>query len=227
MLCPLSRTITGHPRPIVKGYSLHWSAGGLVDDLEPLGDIGLPVYRLSSEKGKLMFSEQLFTRLHSRGVDVLGSLLFVLLLVGCGQQPTDPAAQPARVYFIEPQQGTSAPSPVSVVFGVENAELGAVPDKVRSSSQRLSIDSRLIEVVTPREGIVHHHLGIDTECLAPDTIVPQAPPWMDFSDASSQVGLQLPPGERTLVLQAGDDEHRTIRGLCTAITITVRDADRG
>ena len=157
--------------------------------------------------------------------------------VGCGQQTPESVegraaakeqtlgpVHPLRASsLVEPLDGSTVASPVSIVFRVENVELGAVPEEVRSSSPRLSIDSRLVEVVTPREDIVHHHLGIDTECLPPGTIVPQADPWIHFGDASSQVELLLPPGEHALVLQAGDDEHRTIRGVCTTTTITVTE----
>ena len=118
-------------------------------------------------------------------------------------------------------------SPFPVVFGAENIELGAVPVNLWSSTGRLSLDSRLVVIETPREHVVHHHLGIDTECLASGTLVPQADPWLDFSDASTQVRLDLPPGQYTLVLQAGDDEHRAVNGLCTALTITVRGSNGG
>ena len=165
-----------------------------------------------------MCSAPLPTKPHVRREAVIAVLFSAVLLLGCGPRPAPPSA---RVYFVAPNAGTPVTSPVLVVFGVDNLELGAVPENVWSSQRRLSIDSRLVEVVTPREGIVHHHLGIDTDCLAPDTIVPQAAPWIDFSDAASEVGLELPPGKHTLVLQAGDDEHRTIDGLCTAVTITV------
>ena len=118
-------------------------------------------------------------------------------------------------------------SPFPVVFGAENIELGAVPVNVRSSAGRLSLDSRLVVIETPRRHVVHHHLGIDTECLASGTLVPQADTWLDFSDAATQVRLDLPPGQHTLVLQAGDDEHRAVNGLCAEVSITVRDANGG
>ena len=153
---------------------------------------------------------------------------------GCGQVTPRSAEGPAveegrspapgaRVFLVEPPDGANVAGPVFVVFGVENVELGAVPIDVRSSSPRLSVDHRLVEIVTPREGIVHHHLGIDTDCLPPGAIVPAADPWIHFDDGASQVELLLPAGEHVLVLQAGDDEHRTIEGLCHAITIAVTE----
>ena len=179
-----------------------------------------------------MFADELSVTPHAyRALYVVGLSLLVSF-VGCGQQTprsaegpaiaegTDPQSS-ARVFFVEPMDGATVTSPVSVVFGVEDVELAAVPQDVRSSSPRLSIDYRLVELVSPREGIVHHHLGIDTDCLPPGTIVPSADPWIHFSDAASQVELLLPSGEHVLVLQAGDDEHRTIQGLCATIAITV------
>ena len=33
----------------------------------------------------------------------------------------------------------------------------------------------------------------------------------------------MPPGEHTFAVQLGDDEHRTIEGLCSTITVTVEE----
>ena len=169
-----------------------------------------------------MSSEHTPTGRRRQCTTAAGLLLGAVLLAGCGPQPVPSGA---RVYFVEPQPGATVASPFPVVFGAENIELGAVPVNVWSSAQRLSLDYRLVEIETPRQHVIHHHLGIDTECLPSGTFVPHAAPWLDFSDAATQVRLDLPPGQHTLVLQAGDDEHRAANGLCTAITITVRDAN--
>ena len=73
----------------------------------------------------------------------------------------------------------------------------------------------------PREGMVHHHVGIDTECLPVGELIPRADPWVHFGDGSNRFETLLEVGRHTLTLQVGDDEHRTQDGLCTTISITV------
>jgi hypothetical protein len=68
---------------------------------------------------------------------------------------------------------------------------------------------------------------MNTECLPPGTIVPHAAPWIHFGDGSNEIEMFLEPGEHTLVAQPGDDEHRTIEGLCTVITIPVEPPAEG
>lgn len=119
---------------------------------------------------------------------------------GCGGE-----AGP-RVFFVQPEDGAAVPSAFDVTFGAENIQIGAVPD----------------EVETPREGVVHHHLGVDTDCLPPGARIPQADPWIHFGDGGNQIEMNLEPGEHRLTVQAGDDEHRTIEGLCQTISISVR-----
>jgi hypothetical protein len=118
------------------------------------------------------------------------------------------AAPPAgpRVFFVEPQDGATVTSPVKLVFGAEDFTIGAVP-------------AGTVETVRPDLG--HHHVGVDTTCLAPGTVIPQAAPWVHFGGGQNEIDMQLPPGTHTLTLQIGDDKHTTIEGLCTTINITV------
>lgn len=136
---------------------------------------------------------------------VLAAAVLAAAVSACGGE-TGP-----RVYFDQPQDGATVSSPFEAVFGAEGVEIGAVPE----------------EVDTPREGVVHYHLAADTECLPPGTQIPQADPWIHFGDGSNRIEMQLEPGQHRLVLQAGDDEHRTIEGLCQAITITVSEGGQG
>jgi len=144
------------------------------------------------------------------------------MLAACGggeapapEQPAEPpaAAAPAatgqpRVFFVEPQDGAMVTSPVKLVFGAENIEVGKVPQTVEK----------------PREGIVHHHLSVDNDCLPPGTIIEKVEggAWIHFGDGSNQIEMQLPAGGHRLTLQAGDDEHRTIEGLCQTIKLMVK-----
>lgn len=115
------------------------------------------------------------------------------------------------VRFVRPGDGDTVTSPVRIVFGSENVEVAAVPDTVDQ----------------PREGTIHYHLGVDTDCLPPGTRIPSASPWIHFGDGSSEIEQQLAPGEHRLTVQAGDDEHMTIEGLCETVTVTVAEGDGG
>jgi hypothetical protein len=136
----------------------------------------------------------------------LTPFLFAALPLGlaaaaCGTADTD---EPA-VFFIQPVDGATVTSPVMVTLGARNIQIGAVPEVVE----------------TPREGVVHYHLGTNTDCMPAGIVVPQADPWIHFGDGSNEIEMYLEPGEHRLAVQAGDDEHRTVEGLCEVITITV------
>jgi hypothetical protein len=133
--------------------------------------------------------------------------LALLAIAALGACEAAEGSDEARVFFQEPLDGATVTSPVTLVFGHENIELGAVPEVVDS----------------PRPGVIHHHVGLNTDCLPPGTEVPQADPWIHFGDGSNEIEMNLPPGEHRIAVQAGDDEHRTIEGLCEVITITVTE----
>jgi hypothetical protein len=123
---------------------------------------------------------------------------------------TAPATTTAgpRVFFVEPRDGATVKSPVHLQFSSENYEIAAVPAGT---------------VETARPNIAHHHVAIDTECLPPGTVIPKAAPWVHFGDGKNQIEMQMPPGTHKLTLQAGDDMHTTIAGLCQTITVTVAE----
>ena len=157
----------------------------------------------------------------------LGVLPLVVALTACAADPA-PEPEPAmesedamasesagmapRVFFVSPEEGGtySASTPVPFEFGIENYELGAVPEVVE----------------TPRGGLGHHHLGLDTNCLPAGALIPRDDPtWIHFGDASATIDMMLEPGEHTFVLQLGDDEHRAREdeGLCARVTIQVEE----
>ncbi len=119
-----------------------------------------------------------------------------------------PTATP-RVFFEIPMNETDHPTeiPLGLTFGVENYEIGAVPETVS----------------TPRGGVGHYHLGVNAECLPAGEIIPNADPWIHFGDGSDGMEMQLEGGEYRFSVQIGDDEHRTIEGLCETITIRMED----
>jgi Domain of unknown function (DUF4399) len=117
-----------------------------------------------------------------------------------------PAGKKPRVFFIEPKNGATVTSPVHLRFGVENYEIAPVPQGTVESA---------------RKGMGHHHVGVDTKCLPPGTAIPKAAPWVHFGDGKNEIEMQLPPGRHKLVLEIGDDLHKTQPGLCTTIDVNV------
>jgi hypothetical protein len=130
-----------------------------------------------------------------------------------------PAASPAgggaakpggapRVFFVEPADGATVKSPVHLRFGSENFTIMPVPEKVEKV----------------REGIGHYHVGVDTDCYGPASeIVKGTPSWIHFGKGETEMDLQLTPGRHTLSLQIGDDNHVTLPGLCSQVTINVAE----
>ena len=121
----------------------------------------------------------------------------------------DAATGPPRVFFEIPINETDHPTevPLAFTFGIENFQIGAVPE----------------EASMPRSGVGHYHLGVNAECLPGGEIIPKADPWIHFGDGSDGMEMQLEGGEYRFSVQIGDDEHRTIEGLCETITIRMED----
>jgi hypothetical protein len=121
--------------------------------------------------------------------------------------PAAPAGGAPRVYFAEPANGAMVKSPVHLVFASDQFTIAPVPQG---------------EVKDVRANTGHYHLGVDTKCLAPGTVIPKADPWIHFGMGNNTIDMQLTPGMHTLVVQAGDDKHTTITGLCESITVNVQ-----
>jgi Domain of unknown function (DUF4399) len=148
-----------------------------------------------------------------------GWLGLALLASACGGgETTAPEATPAaapvataasakRVFFVEPADGASVKSPVHFVFGVEGFTISPVPEGT---------------VEHPREGMGHHHLGVDTNCLPEGAPIPKGTPgWIHFGKGDTTIDMQLTPGPHTFALQTGNDLHEPVAGLCQVLTITV------
>src|SRR6188768_3921291 len=142
---------------------------------------------------------------------------FALLGAACGGSPESKAEAPAedhsahagggRVFFTEPANGATVKSPVHLVFGSEMFTIAAVPPG---------------EVTSVRANTGHFHLGVDTDCLPAGSVIPKANPWVHFGDGKNTIDMQLAPGMHKLVVQAGDDKHATMTGLCETITVNVQ-----
>jgi hypothetical protein len=148
-----------------------------------------------------------------------GSVATIACGGGAPSNEAQPAAAPAapadasrteraaeRVFFMQPASGATVKSPVQFVFGSEGFTLAAVPAG---------------EVKEVRAGTGHFHLGVDTDCLPVGQIIPKAAPWIHFGDGKNMIEMQLAPGPHKFAVQAGDDLHQTMAGLCETISITV------
>jgi Domain of unknown function (DUF4399) len=117
-------------------------------------------------------------------------------------------SQGGRVFFVSPKNGDTIKPMSTIEFGQEGSKVGAVPPGELKPEQ-------------VRPGIIHYHLGLDTDCLAPGVIIPKADPWIHFGDGKNVIEMSLTPGQHRLAVQAGDDMHRTLPGMCEVINVTV------
>jgi hypothetical protein len=113
-----------------------------------------------------------------------------------------------RVFFVQPKNGDTVKTLSTLRFGNEGVTIAAVPPGELTPEQ-------------VRPGMTHYHIGIDTDCLPAGQVIPKADPWIHFGDGKNEIEMQLKPGQHKLVLQSGDDMHRTIAGLCETITVNV------
>src|SRR5690606_31896291 len=109
----------------------------------------------------------------------------------------------------QPQNGATVTSPVMFEFASDQFTISAIPEGQ-------------ITEADVRPGMGHYHLGIDTDCLPVGEVIPQGnPSWIHFGKGNNTIEQQMSPGPHRLVVQAGDDLHRTMAGLCETINITV------
>ena len=112
-----------------------------------------------------------------------------------------------RVFFVSPKEGETIKNGHKVEFGSEMFTIAAVPAG---------------EVTEVRAGTGHYHLGLDTDCLPAGAAIPKADPWIHFGKGDNTIELNMAPGPHKISVQAGDDKHMTMTGLCETINITVQ-----
>ena len=122
--------------------------------------------------------------------------------------PAAPAGAPTRVFFVTPTGGATVKPMSTIEFGSSGVTVAAVPPGELKPEQ-------------VRANTIHYHIAVDTDCLPANTVIPKADPWVHFGDGKNVIEMSLPPGARRLTVQAGDDMHRTIAGLCETINVTV------
>lgn len=151
----------------------------------------------------------------SRALILPGLAVFTLAAAACGggssSQTEDHGAHAGgKVFFMEPANGATVKSPVRLVFGSETVTIAPVPPGEITEAQ-------------VRPNTAHYHLGVDTDCLPAGSVIPKANPWVHFGDGKNVIDMQLPAGMHKLVVQAGDDRHATMAGLCETINVTVTE----
>jgi hypothetical protein len=143
-------------------------------------------------------------------IRVVGALILtatMAVIAACGgSSPESKPAAGGRVFFKEPANGAIVKSPVHVVFASEMFTIAAVPQG---------------EVKEVRANTGHYHLGVDTDCLPVGSVIPKADPWIHFGMGNNTIDMELTPGPHKLVVQAGDDKHATMTGLCETVSIMV------
>ncbi len=116
-----------------------------------------------------------------------------LALAGCGDghhgtsSVRTPSAPGAKVYFIEPADGATVMSPVTVKFGIEGMEVAPAG--------------------TEKDHSGHHHILIDRQLEDFDSPIPADDNHIHFGKGQTESTLDLKPGRHTLQLVLGDHNH--------------------
>ncbi|HEY7886405.1 MAG TPA: DUF4399 domain-containing protein [Cellvibrionaceae bacterium] len=127
------------------------------------------------------------------------------VLISSGLLSATVVADQTQVYFIEPADGATVSSPVSVKFGLKG--MGVAP---------AGID-------VPNTG--HHHLLVNLDSLPDLSLpIPADKQHIHFGGGQTEASVELPPGEHTLQLLLGDYLHRPHEEpvVSQKITITVK-----
>ena len=121
------------------------------------------------------------------------SVIFAALIalafpvVASADSERTPSPPGAKVYIIEPSDGATVSSPVTVKFGVEGMEVApAGSDK-------------------PNTG--HHHFIIDAEVTDYNSAIPKDDHHIHYGKGQTEASVALTPGKHTLQLLLGDKNH--------------------
>ena len=121
----------------------------------------------------------------------LNSLILLILLLTTLSAVAHTPPPNARVFFIGIEDGAVVESPFRVTFGIEG--FGITPAGTEGKI---------------RHKAGHHHLLIDVESLPDlDAPIPRDAYHLHFDGGETETVLDLPPGEHTLQLLLGDEDH--------------------
>jgi len=98
-----------------------------------------------------------------------------------------PSAPGAKVMILEPADGATVTSPITVKFGVEGMEL--------------------VPAGTDQPNSGHHHLFIDSKLDDPTAPIPSDATHIHYGKAQTEAQIELTPGTHTLQDVFGDKNH--------------------
>ncbi|MES2962271.1 MAG: DUF4399 domain-containing protein [Bdellovibrionota bacterium] len=108
-----------------------------------------------------------------------------------------------KVFFVEPKDGATVKSDVTLKFGIEGMKVSKAGD------------------TTPGTG--HHHLVINAKPIEKGELVPTDDNHRHFGLGQTEAKVTLPKGTHTLTLQFADGNHLSYGpALSQTITITVK-----
>ncbi len=110
----------------------------------------------------------------------------------------------AKVFFKNLKNGQTVKSPLKVEMGVEGMALDTANGIVKAASG-------------------HHHILIDLDSVAAESVVPKDSIHLHFGNAQSSAEVKLSPGKHKLTLQYADALHRSYGSrLTSTVTVNVK-----
>lgn len=136
---------------------------------------------------------------------VISAVIFAVFPANSGQEFQTASSPGASVYFIQPLDGMSLQSPVTVKFGLKG--MGVAPAGVE------------------KPGTGHHHLIIDAPLPPMDENIIADENHIHFGGGQTETTIELAPGKHTLQLLLGDQNHlpHSPAVFSKVINITVTD----
>ncbi len=115
-----------------------------------------------------------------------------------------PAALVAKVTFVEPKNGATVSSPVTVKMAAENFTVEPAGEV--------------------KAGAGHLHITVDGECTPAGQVVTKDDAHLHYGKGQVEATLDLSAGPHTLCLQAGDGAHIALpgAGMTQKINISVK-----
>lgn len=164
----------------------------------------------------------------TRRLTALGAVA-VLALAACGGDEDEPAAgtSPSPVEETSPSPAPEATPDGDMGVGAQQvAATFAQPEDGATVTSPVQVEMQAAGVeIAPTaaaaEGAGHFHIAVDTDCVPEGQTIPKDESHQHFGDGSTTTTLELEPGEHTLCLQVGDNNHVAV-GATHTVTITVQ-----
>jgi hypothetical protein len=184
--------------------------------------------------------------MHAATVSKAFAVLVVLLALGCGDKPAEPAPTPdphaAHDHAHDDHAGhdhaAAAPAEVPLpelapnarVFFVDPAEGATITGPLENGAVSVNVKMGAENVAIKPAGALeagsgHHHVLIDVGAMPAGTVVPKDETHLHFGKAETEATIRVPIGSHKLTLQLADGIHRSYGDkLSSTITITVNAA---